>query len=184
MLARLRLQERFEASDVGRAVISAWLIVTIVALVAINMPSRSYLRDKVMSVAEPYLNATALDQNWRVFAANPRHISVDLRARVRYADGRSGEWRLPHGSALFGDYWDYRWRKWMENTVLGNRQALWRPAAIYIARQEQEEGRRPVEVTLVRRLRPLYPPGTPRADRGRWTSQPYFRTRIRPDMLQ
>ena len=182
MLARLQLQERFEASELGRILISAWLIVTIVVVVAINVPSDSYLREKILSFGKPYLNAVGLDQNWRVFAADPRHVSLDLRARVSYADGTSGVWRLPRGSAVLGNYWDYRWRKWMENAVQESRRdQLWRPAALFVARQERRRGRRPVKVTLIRRTRPLYPPGAPGPDRGRWEARPYYTLRLGGD---
>ena len=49
---------------------------------------------------------------------------------MRYDDGSVAVWRPPAGGDLVGAYWDYRWRKWLENvTEDAEREALWRPAA-------------------------------------------------------
>ena len=78
-----------------------------------------------MKAAEPFLGATGLDQNWRVFAPDPRQTSLRLEARVRYANGSSAVWRPPTGDDLVGAYWDYRWAKWLENvTQDANREVL------------------------------------------------------------
>ena len=109
-------------------------------MVVTNLPE-SLLRRKLSKVADPYLKATGLDQNWRIFAPNPRQTSLRLEARVRYDDGSVVVWRPPAGGDLVGAYWDYRWRKWLENvTVDPEREALWRPAAMFAARQLRRAG--------------------------------------------
>jgi hypothetical protein len=128
-----------------------------------------------MSAAEPYLNATGLDQNWRVFAPNPRQTSLRVEARVRYADGSVATWRPPGGGALVGAYWDYRWRKWLENVVQdANREVLWRPAAAFVAREMRRPGHDPRTVTLIRRWQRLRPPGSPGPDARPWKSYRFY----------
>lgn len=172
------LQQRLESSDSGRALISAFLIVTLLAIGATNMPD-SKIRREVLRPGQTYLNATGLDQIWSVFAPDPRPTSVDMEARIRYADGRRGVWNVPRGDDVFGSYWDYRWLKWMENVILdARRDQLWKPAAQFIAGRERARGRRPVQITLVRRWRDLKPPGAKGPDRGRWREFAYYRLRL------
>jgi hypothetical protein len=152
------LQERAESSDFGRGILSAFVIVTVGLVLATNLPS-SPLRDKLMTPGQPYLNALGLDQSWAIFAPEPRRAVLDLRAVVRYDDGSTATWRIPHDDPFVGTFRDYRWRKWLENVIGDANQQLWRPAAIWIAAHEARPGRRAVQVTLVRRFATLQPPG-------------------------
>ena len=123
----MRLQELLEARPGGRLLISAFILVTLAAVCITNLPE-SRLRRDAMKAAEPFLGATGLDQNWRVFAPDPRQTSLRLEARVRYANGSSAVWRPPTGDDLVGAYWDYRWAKWLENvTQDANREVLGSP---------------------------------------------------------
>ena len=186
MLRRLRLptQERIEASDLGRAVISAFLIVTLVSVIAVNMPGESRMRANLLKVTQPFVNASGLDQTWSVFAPNPRQTSAGLIGHVTYADGTDGEWRPPKADPFVGQYWDYRWRKWYENVILEARsKETWKPAAAFIARQERNRGRKPVEVTLVKRESSLRPPDTPGPDETPFRETPYYTLRITPEVL-
>ena len=152
------MQERLESSSAGRVVISAFLLVTVLAVVVWNLPA-SELRRQALRPLEPYVRATGLDQNWGVFAPDPRRQSVDLLARVTYADGTRGTWRVPRGNDIVGAYWDYHWLKWMEWTISDANNHLWEPAAAFIAREERARGREPVQIELVRRWSDLAPPG-------------------------
>lgn len=162
--APLTLQERIERSEVGRGVLSTFLVVTLAAIVVINLPA-SPLRHSLLRPAQPYLNALALDQAWALFAPDPRRAVIDLDAIVRYEDGSTADWHFPRDGALIGTYRDYRWRKWAENAIADqNGGALWKPAALWAAAREQRAGHRVVSVTLLRHVAPLTPPGTlPRA---------------------
>ena len=152
------MQERLESSAAGRVLISVFLLVTVLALVFWNLP-QSELKQQGLRPLAPYVRATGLDQNWGVFAPNPRQQNLELIARVQYADGTRRTWRLPSGNALFGAYWDYRWRKWMEWTTNDAYSHLRDPAAQYILRQERKAGRSPVQVELIRRTSDLTAPG-------------------------
>ena len=151
---------------------------TLLAIVVTNLPE-SYLRREALKAARPYLEALGVDQNWRIFAPDPRQTSLQVEARVRYADGSVAFWRPPRGGDLVGAYWDYRWAKWIENvTQDGNRRVLWRPAAEFVAAELRDEGRRPRSVTLVRRWQDLRPPGSDGPDRAPWKSYDFYTLRL------
>jgi hypothetical protein len=174
-----RLQERLEATDLGRVVISALIVVVITA----NLPA-SWLQSKLTKVATPAINGTGLVQVWGVFAPDPRRESVDLEARVRMTDGSVQVWHDPAASKLFGDYSVYRWRKYMEWAVAdAYMNILWRPTTIWLARRAVQEGRHPVSVTLIRRWSRLYPPGSSPAQ-SRWHQSAYYRLRVTPAVLE
>ena len=155
------LQERIERSRAGRAVISAVLVVLLTVVIIIN-GQPSTLRTEVGEFAGPGLNALGLDQGWGVFAPDPRNVSLDFFARVSYDDGTTETWRLPAGGPLIGDYWDYRWRKYLEYLV----QDPWadqthRQFSSYVARELSRDGRTPTRVVLVRQERTVRPGKSP-----------------------
>jgi hypothetical protein len=176
---RLRLpsQERIESSDLGRTLISALIIVVLICLATANLPPSGVQR-KLLRASEPYLNVSGLDQNWSVFAPNPPRPFPELRARIRYSDGRIGNWRRPTGDPLLGAHWDVYWFKWEENLLRDPNRDLWRPAAAWIVRSERRAGRDPVVVTLIRRWRDLSPPGSS-PSHGPWREYAFYT--YRPD---
>jgi hypothetical protein len=66
---------------------------------------------------------------------------------------------VPTGIGLSA-YWGYRWQKYEESLSdpVGGR-ALWRPYAEWVVNQDQQQGGKPVRVTLVRRVSDNLPPG-------------------------
>ena len=169
------MQERFESTSIGRAVISVFLLFTIIALIFWNLPD-SELKERSLRVVRPYVNATGLNQNWGVFAPNPRRVTWDVYARVEFADGGETIWHVPRGDAVIGSYWDYRWRKWYELWV-SDREELRPAAAAYVARLHRDDDRRPVSVTLVRRTSQNLPPG-PGPARSEWVENELYTLRI------
>ena len=165
---RRPIQERLERSAAGRRLISAFLTATLASILVTNLPS-SELRKQASRLADPYLNATGLDQNWGVFAPDPRREVLALEGRVVYADGRSGVWRPPQSGPLIGAYRDYRWRKLLENAESDSYRELWRPTAAFAARELERDGGRSrvASVSLVRRFYKLRPPGK-HPGRGPW----------------
>jgi hypothetical protein len=173
------LQERLESKPAGRLLISAFLVVTLAAVCATNLPE-SRLRRDALGPAKPFLNATGLDQDWRVFAPDPRQTSLRLEARVRYEDGGVATWRPPAGGDLVGAYWDYRWRKWLENAIQdANRKVLWNPAASFVAREMARPGDAPTSVTLIRRWQDLRPPGASGAAARAWKRYAFYSLDVR-----
>jgi hypothetical protein len=164
---------RFETTVLGRAVISGFLLVTLAAMLVANLPG-SRLSEVTTGVADPFLEATGMDQSWSVFAPDPRRETIDIEARVTYADGHMATWRPPAGGDLTGAQWDYRWRKWMENAIQdAHAEALWAPAAEHVAREMGDGGSRPVSVTLIRRWRDAPPPGAS-GQRGPWKRYAFY----------
>jgi len=138
-----------------------------------NLP-QSRLRNYLATVARPVIGVSGLDQNWAVFAPDPRRQVFEVEARIIYVDGSSETWRPPDADKVVGAYRIYRWRKWAEWVRLDNHRSLWRPAAIYAlchrARNEVAVRR----VTLIRRWYDLEPPGRARALPTIWHAFPYF----------
>lgn len=152
-------QQRFEEGPFGQGIISGLLVITLIAIVAINLPG-SRLREDLLRPGQPYLNALGLDQNWALFAPNPRRVVLDVSAEVSFDDGTRATWRFPHDGALIGAYRDYRWRKWAELLVEPvNGAALWRPAALWAEAREQRAGHAVTQVRLLERFAAIEPPG-------------------------
>jgi hypothetical protein len=152
-------QSRLESSPFGRGILSVLILITLIAIIATNLPN-SDLRRVVMKPGQPYLNALGLDQAWGVFAPDPRRDSIDISAVVTYDDGRVAQWNIPRNGALIGSYTDYRWGKWEEFLIqpgVGN--SLWLPAAQWAASRVTRPGHTVKRVVLVERYRQLFAPG-------------------------
>jgi hypothetical protein len=175
---RRDLSERLEASRGGQLVLSAFVVVVLACIVVANLPE-SHVRREGLRAAGPLLRASGLDQDWRIFAPDPRRASIALEARITYADGSTVRWRPPAGGPLVGAYWDYRWRKWMEHVLFDARAAeLWPDVAAFAARQVARPGRRPAHVTLWWTRRPLAAPGAPGAAPAA-VAEPFYRVALR-----
>jgi hypothetical protein len=172
------VQQRLEASAAGRVAISVFVAFTVFSVIVWNLPS-SEIKEKSLEVVRPYVNLTSLDQNWGVFSPDPRRISIDILARVRYADGGEETLHVPRGNDVYGGYWDYRWWKWAEYIRQDAQEHLWKPAALWFARKAASNGRQPSEVTLVRRWYVILPPG-PGPSRGPWHEYAFYTLKITP----
>lgn len=171
------------SARVQRALISVFLVVTIVAVVShfIYAPD---LQRNLFKVTRPYATALGLDQNWGVFAPDPRPQTIDMRARIFYADGTTEWWDLPDRNPIFGEYVDYRWRKWLEYIVNpAFRAVLFRPLAAWLARTHTDARHVPVRIAFVSRWFDLYPPGSVKGNlRSDWREQAYYTVNVTPAM--
>lgn len=177
------LQRRLESTSLGRVLLSAFIAVTLFCVFVTNLPD-SELRGRASPISDRYLTATGLDQNWGVFAPDPRREVIALEARIAYAGGDKRVWRPPESGALIGAYRDYRWRKFVENAISpSNRDELWRSTALFAARAERgsDTGRRRARVSLVYRFYELRPPGRD-PDRGPWREIAYHEQEVRPQV--
>lgn len=156
------MQQRLESTRAGKVVLSIAILVVLGGVLTWNLPP-SELARTTQPVFQRFMYAAGLDQTWAVFAPDPPQSEVNLQARILYDDGMERTWEVPTGGDVLGAYWDYRWLKWGEIVSAGSDARLWLPAAQWITRQEQEAGRRPVTVILVRHSVPL-PIGTPRGE--------------------
>lgn len=170
-------QARVEANPVVRAIVSVLLVVMLVGVLQANLRP-SYLREQLGRVTSHYTNAIGLDQDWALFAPQPRPFSLALVGEVTYADGTKSIWRLPRGDNVLGGYWDYRWLKWIEYAVDENRKFLFKPAAEYIARDSAKRGTTVVQVALLRNETPNNPPGQ-KPEHGKFSSARYYVLNVR-----
>lgn len=168
-----RAQARFEQTTAGRAAISVFAVVTLAAILITFLPGGSALGERLTPRSQPYLNALGLDQNWGVFAPNPRSEVLDFYAEVRFENGERATWTQPGGDPIVGSLRYYRWRKFAEFVTSDEYQQYWKPTAALIARDMTSAGRRPVEVTLVRRTRPVGAPGE-EYFAAPWTENEFF----------
>lgn len=156
MMRLTTLQERFEASDMGRMAISALLIFTLFGILIWNLPG-GLLQQRLLPVARPYFQAAGLDQGWGVFAPDPRRTTIDFYAELDYPDGSETTWRYPLGNPAIATYRTYRWQKWSEHVTLDVRSLL-APAAAWLVRTQESDGEHPVRVTLIQRFADTQPP--------------------------
>jgi len=168
----LEPQARLEQRPLVRYLLSVLVVFALAAIVQSNLRP-SYLKGKLGDVTIGYTNAVGLDQDWSLFAPEPRKFTLALAAEVKYADGSQRIWTLPRGDNVTGAYWDYRWRKWVEYAVDERHRELWAPAADWIARDAAKPGTTVVRVTLLRDETPNNPPGQKPAE-GNPTQARYF----------
>jgi hypothetical protein len=173
------LQERFEASELGRILISAFIVVTLVVIVAANLPA-SELKAQLTRISNPYIELVGIKQVWGVFAPDPRRRVLFLEAKIRYDDGTTGVWKPPRGAPFPNSYRDVRWRKWVEPVHLT--QALWPLMTRWIAREHATSGKRPVEVELIRRSYWMNAPG-PGPDSRERTVETLFTLPVTDEIL-
>ena len=150
--------ERFEQSTAGRVVLTVLMAVLVAAVLVWNLPAgqpRQELRPAAARVVLPL----GLDQDWALFAPDPRGFSVGVHARVTYADGRERRWVPPAKGHLLAPYRTYRWQKYVERLRADDYSSLWEPTARWIA---DIAGPGVTRVVLVRTFRDTVVPG----DRG------------------
>lgn len=145
------VQERLETSPLGRRVLSAFLALSVGAIVVWNLPESAEVRELAVPVVEPYVNVGGLDQRWNLFAPNPPQRTYEVVAVIEYADGSRVLWRSPRND---------RWRKWLGIIRNERSRRLREPTAAWIADHHDDGGRRTARVELVLRRRDLLPPGS------------------------
>lgn len=162
----MTLGQRIEASVLGQAVISVAMVVVIVSVVLWNLPSGPP-RDAVRPTVGPVVQALGLEQDWALFAPEPRAFGVGVYATITHRGGRTEIWRPPHNGLLLSPYRNYRWQKYVERLRADDYSGTWEPTARWIAR---ESGPDVVKVVLTRTFRDVAVPGsgTPRPAAGRY----------------
>jgi hypothetical protein len=153
------------------------LIVTLFSVISANLYP-SDLKRQFFRVAKPYIYVTGLDQGWDVFAPDPRKQTVAMQAQIVYSDGSVSIWKIPSGEPLFGAYWDYRWRKWVELMIGGFASDQWKTAAQWVAHHHADPNRRAVEVQLVSRWQNLTSPGT-KPSHSAWFSNIFYTLKLK-----
>lgn len=156
---------RVERSSWGQAVLSLLMLVVIAAVLLWNLPAGKP-REQLRPVVDPVVQAIGLEQDWALFAPEPRAFSVGVLATVTFRDGRVRTWAPPHNGLLVAPYRTYRWQKYVERLRADDNAAMWEPTARWVARQA---GPGVVKVVLTRTFRDAVAPGSgPRPTTGRY----------------
>ena len=150
----------------GQAVLGALMAVVVGCLVLWNLPAGPP-HDAVRPTVGPVVQALGLEQDWALFAPDPRGFSVGVYATVTFRDGRTQRWVPPHNGLLLTPYRTYRWQKYVERLRADDYAALWDPTARWVARQA---GSGVVRVVLTRTFQDAQVPGSagPRPAVGRY----------------
>ena len=151
--------ERFERSAFGQVVLSAAMLVVMVSVVLWNLPAGKP-HDSVRPLVGPLVQAVGLEQDWALFAPDPRSFGVGVYATVTHRDGRTQRWEPPHNGLLLTPYRTYRWQKYVERLRADDYAGLWEPTARWIAKQA---GNDVVKVVLTRTFRDVATPGDGKA---------------------
>jgi len=117
----------------------------------------------------PLAELVGLDQNWRIFAPEPRRASLQIEAVVLWSDGTQTVWKPPYLNRSLGAYRDYRWRKWLEHVSRDSEgQRLWPALARFVLHTHRARaGATPRELRLRRLVRRTNSPGE-RAGPSAW----------------
>ena len=178
------MQQRLEATDLGRALISAFVLVTLIVIFASNLPRLydSELKRQLSRIGTPYLGATGIDQSWSVFAPEPVKQNSVFTAVITFDDGSTARWHEPQYDRFVGSFLEGRWSKWLEvirNTNYEN--DVWKPAAAWLARKYDTRGRRPVEVRFIRAWQDIPPPDV--KTKAPWHAAVYYTFKVTPAVL-
>lgn len=169
------IQNRFENTRRGRAVITVGLIITLAAILIAVLPT-SQIKDRLLPVARPYLFALGVGEDWGVFAPNPRTQVIYAGGVIKYSDRSESVWNFPIRPGIMA-YSDYRWQKYEEHVRLDSFKGLWQPFATYVVTHGATPGKTPVQISLARRWAEILPPGAPKSI-GPWTQYVYYTVKV------
>lgn len=162
----MRTGQRIESSALGQGVIAAGCAVVVLAVLGWNLPA-GRPHDRAVRALGPVTQGLGLEQDWALFAPDPRSFGVGVHATLTYADGRTRRWDPPHNGLLLSPYRTYRWQKYVERLRADDYSSLWDPTARWLARRY---GPGVVRVVLTRTFRDVAVPGDgkPRPRAGRY----------------
>jgi hypothetical protein len=144
------LSERVERSGVAQLLISIAIVLVLLTEVATHLPTDSAVYRSTGSEANRLIRLVATEQQWGVFAPDPRQTSLRIEGRVTFEDGSTATWHLPEGPRLGANFRYYRWRKWLERVRSDEFQGLWDPTARWIASLYDDRDSPVAKVELVR----------------------------------
>lgn len=109
------VQQRFEQTQLGEAVISALIAVIVLIAVVWSSPD-SALKRAAVPPLEPIALASGLDQAWYMFAPDPFRQLETVEVHVTTSSGDERVWTFPHGN-VFDQFSWYHWHKLKEESV-------------------------------------------------------------------
>lgn len=142
--------ERVERSPAAQIFISMAIVLVLLAEVVTHLPTGSAVHQSVGPEANYVIRLVGTEQQWGVFAPDPRQTSLRIEGRVTFEDGSTAVWELPEGNRVGGNFRFYRWRKWLERVRSDDFQGLWDPTARWIASLYGDRGSAVAKVELVR----------------------------------
>lgn len=126
-------------------------------------PGAAAWRTIALRWTAPYMNWLGLWQSWNMFAPSPGETNTDLEAVLTYADGsvRTVRFTEPRTLGPVRRYFSERERKWEENLSNGPGAAIWRDAAVFVARRNCDWRSPVVRVSIIAHWAdiPPYPRG-------------------------
>jgi hypothetical protein len=155
----VRRGERIEQSTAGQAAIGLFMAVVVVAVLGWNLPA-GRPHDRAQRALGPVVQGLGLEQDWALFAPNPRAFGVGVYATLTYRDGHTTRWEPPHNGLLLAPYRTYRWQKYVERLRADDYSNLWQPTAAWLAR---DKGPGVTKVVLTRLFRDATVPGDGKA---------------------
>ncbi|BBY45931.1 hypothetical protein [Mycolicibacterium celeriflavum] len=158
------IQQRFEDSPVGKAVVSGFIVLFLLVGIVCNLPD-SPIKRSLLPVVEPVAVPTGLDQSWAMYA-NPTRRQDTVEVQVRFAGGEVRVWTFEPGASGVG-WWD-RWLLLRYAAVLDSK---FRPQlAHWVVRQVSKPNEHPLGVTMVLRTETLRAPDDPPSGNRRPTA--------------
>lgn len=148
------LSERAECSPVVRSLLSLAIVVVLLAEIGTHLPGSSAVSQLVSQEANHLIRFTGTEQQWGVFAPDPRLTSLQIEGRITFEDGGTAVWELPDGPRIGANLRFYRWRKWLERVRSDDFAGLWDPTARWIASLYDDRPSPVAKVELVRLFRP------------------------------
>lgn len=149
-MTRPTLSERVERSPVAQIFISMAIVAVLLVEVGTHLPAGSAVHQSVGADARYLSRVVAAEQQWGVFAPDPRQTSVRIEGHVTFEDGSTAVWTLPEGPRLGPNLRFYRWRKWLERARSDDFRGLWDPTARWIASEYADRESPVAKVELVR----------------------------------
>jgi hypothetical protein len=162
----VRWGERLEQNPVVQGALTVVMVAVLACVVLWNLPA-GRAREATRPLSGTVVQGLGLEQDWALFAPNPRGYSVGVYATITHADGRVQTWVPPHNGLLLTPYRTYRWQKYIERVRADDYAALWEPTARWLARKY---GPGVVKVVLTRTFQDAKVPGAkgPRPKLGKY----------------
>ncbi len=135
-----------------KLIISGFIIFNLIVIACWMFPNHP-IEQALIENFRQYLGFLALNQDYSVFAPNPRSVNVHLEALVTYSDGTTRIWRYPRTERM--NLWQAmikeRYRKFGDDNIawtLNNK--LLQDLARYVARLTSNGSHKAMMVTLIR----------------------------------
>lgn len=112
----------------------------------------SDLRDRILEPTKQTMLFFGLDQNWKLFSPDIRDINYHPLAVITFADGTRVCWQPPqiNQKDLWLKFKDEKFRKWsIDSLPWPDYKEFWPDFARFVGRQYQEDGRKPVSLSLL-----------------------------------